>query len=87
MDFTHLNAGMVTRWLAEEQLLEFEVKNQIRVGDQLEVISPAGLTTITVQSILNSHRKAVDVIHGGTGLAYIPFASDPGDYTMLRKIL
>lgn len=87
LDFTHQNAGMVTGWDAAKNLLEFEVKNQIRIGDKLEIISPDQTVEITVESLLNNKQRPVDVIHGGTGMGYIPFDHDPGEYTVMRKAL
>lgn len=87
LDFTHQNAGMVVAWHKERSLLEFEVKNQIKRGDQLEIISPRETVELTVDSILNARERPVDVIHGGTGNAFIPFDHDPGEYTIMRKAL
>ncbi len=86
-DFTHQNAGMVTHWDAATQLLEFEIKNQIRVGESMEIISPKHTTEIVVGELFNAKKRPVDVLHGGTGLGYLPFDHDPGEYTVMRKIL
>ncbi|NQV41818.1 MAG: tRNA 5-hydroxyuridine modification protein YegQ [Candidatus Marinimicrobia bacterium] len=86
-DFTHQNAGMVTSWDQSAQLLEFEIKNQIRVGETLEIISPDKTVVIVVEELFNAKKRPVEVVHGGTGLGYIPFDHDPGDFTVMRKIL
>ena len=86
-DFTHQNAGMVIGWDASTQLLEFEIKNQIRVSETIEVISPRKTVTIQVEGLLNARKRPVDVVHGGTGLGYIPFDHDPGEFTVIRKVL
>ena len=86
-DFTHQNAGMVTSWDETSQLLEFEIKNQIRVGETLEIISPDKTVEIVVGELFNAKKRPVEVVHGGTGLGYIPFDHDPGDFTVMRKIL
>ena len=86
-DFTHQNAGMVTTWYASTQLLEFEIKNQIRVGDTLEIISPDKTVEIVVSELFNAKKRPVDVVHGGTGLGFIPFDHDPGEFTVMRKVL
>lgn len=85
-DFTAQNAGMVVAWDAKSQLLEFEIKNQIRVGDQLEIIAPEATTEIKVTELYNAKKRPVEVVHGGTGLGYIPFDHDPGDFTVIKKI-
>ena len=86
-DFTHQNAGMVTSWEKSAQLLEFEIKNQIRVGETIEVISPDKTVEIVIEELFNSKKRSVDVVHGGTGLGYIPFDHDPGEFTVMRKVL
>ena len=86
-DFTHQNAGMVTSWDETSQLLEFEIKNQIRVGEILEIISPDKTVEIVVGELFNAKKRPVEVVHGGTGLGYIPFDHNPGDFTVMRKIL
>ncbi len=86
-DFTHQNAGMVLGWDASAQLLEFEIKNQIRVGDEVEVISPDNTVVVKVEALFNQKQRPVDVLHGGTGLGYMPFDHDPGEFSVMRKIL
>ncbi len=86
-DFTHQNAGMVTSWDPENNLLEFEIKNQIRSGETMEVISPGKLVTVQVEGLLNSRKRPVEVVHGGTGLGYMKFDHDPGEFTVMRKKL
>ncbi|NQT64346.1 MAG: tRNA 5-hydroxyuridine modification protein YegQ [Candidatus Marinimicrobia bacterium] len=86
-DFTHQNAGMVTAWDKTGQLLEFEIKNQIRVGETVEVISPDKTVEIVIEELFNGKKRPVDVVHGGTGLGYIPFDHDPGEFTVMRKVL
>jgi len=85
-DFTAQNAGMVASWDAAAQLLEFEIKNQIRVGDTLEIISPSGTVEVEVKELYNAKKRPVEVVHGGTGLGYIPFDHDPGEYAVMKKI-
>jgi len=86
-DFTHQNAGMVLGWDASTQLLEFEIKNQIRLGDTLEIISPDKLVTLQVEQLYNNRQRPVDVVHGGTGRGYLPLDHDPGEFTVIRKVL
>ncbi|MEA3287007.1 MAG: tRNA 5-hydroxyuridine modification protein YegQ [Candidatus Marinimicrobia bacterium] len=86
-DFTHQNAGLVTGWNAGTQLLEFEIKNQIRVGDSIEIISPDKTVDIIIDELFNNKKRPVEVVHGGTGLGYIPFDHNPGDFTVMRKKL
>ena len=86
-DFTHQNAGMVTSWDEASQLLEFEIKNQLRVGDEIEVISPEHTEVLTIGELLNQKKRPVDVLHGGTGLGYLPFDHAPGEFSVIRKVL
>lgn len=86
-DFTHQNAGMIIAWDPETQLLEFEVKNRIEIGEMVEIISPENTIQITIEKIYNNRKHPVQVIHGGTGKGYIPFDHDPGSFSVMRKIL
>ena len=86
-DFTHQNAGMITRWDSETQMLEFEIKNQIRVGDRVEIIAPRETREIVITQLLNAKKRPVDVLHGGTGLGYLPLDYNPGEYSVIRKFL
>ncbi len=86
-DFTHQNAGMITAWDESTKLLEFEIKNQIRVGEEIEVISPKKTVVVTIDQLFNQKKRPLDVLHGGTGLGYMPFDHDPGEFSVMRKIL
>ncbi len=86
-DFTHQNAGMVIQWDPATELLEFEIKNQVRVGDTIEIISPPKLVTITIDALFNARKKSVAVLHGGTGRGYLHLDQDPGEFTVIRKVL
>ncbi|MCF7823636.1 MAG: U32 family peptidase C-terminal domain-containing protein [Candidatus Marinimicrobia bacterium] len=87
LDFTHQNAGMVTNWDPDAALLEFEVKNQIAIGDRVEIISPDETILVTIDQLLNGRKRPVDAVHGGTGLAYTPFDHHPGQFAIMRKVL
>lgn len=87
LDFTHQNAGMVKHWHVESGLLEFEVKNQIRIGDEIEVITPQQSVSLKIESLLDKKKHPVDVLHGGTGLGFLPFDQDPGEFAVIRKKL
>jgi len=86
-DFTHQNAGLVTRWDPGAKQLEFEVKNRLEIGDMVEIISPENTRVATIEKLFNARKRPVEVVHGGTGLAYIPFDHDPGGFSVMRKIL
>jgi len=86
-DYTHQNAGLVTGYDTDKGLLEFEIKNRIDVGDMMEIISPEKTTLITIEKLFNERKRPVEVVHGGTGLAYLPLDYDPGEYALMRKIL
>jgi putative protease len=85
-DFTHQNAGLAIQWDAETGLLEFEVKNRIAVGDQVEIISPKRTEVIELTELFDQKKRPTQVAHGGAGNAYIPLDKDPGEFTVLRKI-
>jgi len=85
-DFTHQNAGLVVNWDSETQLLEFEVKNRIAVGDEVEIISPGNTEKIVLEALLDKKKRPTQVAHGGAGNAFIPLDHDPGEFTVLRRV-
>ena len=85
-DFTHQNAGLVIAWHPDSQLLEFEVKNRLALGDRIEIITPDAVQVQLVSGLLDHKKRPVDVVHGGAGNAFIPLDHDPGEFTLLRRI-
>lgn len=71
--------GEITAYDPEQQLAEVDVKNKFIVGDSLEVISPAGTTTITLERIENMDGDPMEVAPGSGHHVRIPLP--PADYS------
>jgi len=70
--------GEITAYDDKQQMAEIEVKNKFIVGDNIEVISPAGNQTLTLQHIENMDGESVQVAPGSGHIVRIPLP--PADY-------
>ncbi len=59
----------------EENWLKVDVKNHFRVGDTLELLSPEGNRSFTLQQLHNLNHEAVNVASGSGHVVYVPFAN------------
>lgn len=68
--------------------VQVEVKNKFMVGDQLELMTPAGNITFTLEQIKNRKGELVDVAPGSGHVVYIPLAQDiNADFAILLRHL
>ncbi len=72
--------GELGEYDAESGTVEVEVKNHFAVGDELELILPAGNRTFRLTEMRNSHGESVDVAPGSGHRMRIPV--EPGDYEL-----
>ena len=77
-----LFAGEIIDVDLENKLMTVEVKNRFSVGDSIELMTPAGNTTFTLESIINRKNQPVDVAPGSGHQMKIPLPEDaPEDLT------
>ncbi len=81
--YTQSFAGLGEQFDPATQELAFEVRAQLRVGAEVEVIGPKTSYLTTVQELYNGRHERVDVVHPGTGRAYIRLPQDPGNMPLL----
>ncbi|VAW80888.1 Uncharacterized protease YegQ [hydrothermal vent metagenome] len=72
--------GELGEYDAETGTVEVEVKNHFEVGDELELILPAGNRTFRLTEMHNADGQAVDVAPGSGHRMRIPM--EPGDYEL-----
>ncbi|MGO4998265.1 prephenate-dependent tRNA uridine(34) hydroxylase TrhP [Oceanisphaera sp. W20_SRM_FM3] len=78
--------GDVTR--RDGDWVEVEVKNKFSVGDQLELMTPAGNISFTLEQIKNRKNELVDVAPGSGHVVFIPLAQDiDADFAILLRHL
>lgn len=79
-----LFAGVVREASAHPELVSFEIKNKVQVGDQVELISPEGSQDSTINKIIHNN-KTTSVVHPGMGTAMIEFSIKPKDFSLILK--
>ncbi|MCW8841501.1 MAG: tRNA 5-hydroxyuridine modification protein YegQ [Gammaproteobacteria bacterium] len=70
--------GEVLGYDSDSGLAEIEVKNKFAVGDTLEVMTPAGNRTITLESMQSDKGEPMEMVPGGGYTVRIPLPE--GDY-------
>ena len=70
-------------------LIEVDVKNKFSVGDQLELMTPKGNISFTLDKMLDQHSSPIDVAKGSGHKVLLPLpegAQEP-DYGILMRYL
>jgi putative protease len=70
----------------EDGWAEVETKNKFAVGDQIEVIHPAGNRVITVDAMHNTHGQAIDVALGSPTRVWVPL-NGPSEGALIAKLV
>lgn len=71
-----------------DALAEVKVKNRFSVGDRLELMTPQGNHSFTLQALFKGTGEATDVAPGDGHIVYLPLAADIDlDYALLMRYL
>jgi len=76
--------GGTGRW---GELFEVEVKNKFAVGDELELMTPAGNHRFALQSMEDFNGRAMDEAPGGGYRVRIPLPAEQAELGLLMKAL
>ncbi|MCE0555898.1 MULTISPECIES: tRNA 5-hydroxyuridine modification protein YegQ [unclassified Motilimonas] len=68
--------GEITGRHAETGLVEVTVKNKFLLGDSMELMTPKGNITFTLEQMQNRKGEAIDDAKGSGHIVYIPLPSD-----------
>lgn len=69
-------------------LAEVAVKNRFEVGDELEMMTPKGNITFTLDKMENTKGEAIEVAPGNSHIVYIPVAEGISlEYALLMRCL
>lgn len=69
-------------------LAEVAVKNRFEVGDEMEMMTPQGNITFTLDKMENTKGEAIEVAPGNSHIVYIPVADEVSlDYALLMRCL
>jgi len=71
----------------EENLAKMPVRNNFKVGDEIEVLTPNKIYKETINKILDKNKKEVGVVSPGTKehIAYIELKNKYPELSMIRK--
>jgi len=80
--------GEVASYNQQTGMMEIEVKNHFKVGDTLELMTPAGNHKFRLDEMLNKHGDKVDVAPGSGHVMQIPMDIDADmTYALLMRDL
>ncbi len=79
--------GEIVAYHQDSALAEVDVKNRFEVGDQLELISPAGNSRFTLEQMQNPQGEAIRVAPGGGHRVLVPVSQAECSMGLLAKTL
>jgi putative protease len=84
---THQYCGLVRNLDSRSNLMQVSVRNRIRRGEDLEIITPQHNQVFKVEAIYTLDGEKVEMAHGGSRDVRIPCQNPPGEYALLRRKL
>jgi putative protease len=84
---THQFSGIVKRFDHETSSATVAVRNRFKIGDELEVFSPAGKEKFKIDKIISIKGESLDVAHGGGIDVIINVPKMADEYSIIRKPL
>ena len=82
---THRVTGILESYDDLTEMGEFEIKNRIETGMELELITPGNKTVFTLTTMKNLKGEVVLEAHGGAGNMHILLPCNPGEFAFLRQ--
>lgn len=72
----------------DKNTAQISVRNRIRHGDSLELLTPQGVSQVTVEALINHRGEAAEILHGGMENCKIRFqAQEVPAYSFLVRRL
>ncbi len=84
---SRLFCGIVKDWDESTGLATVAVRNRFEVGDELELFSPGGVASFSVETMVDGKGEPVQVAHGGGKDIRLPLPERPHPYALLRKVV
>lgn len=84
---THKAVGMECTYDHENKFLEFEAKNKITIGTEVEIITPEKIEKCVVNQLYDRNDNPVDSGHGGAGRYHFYYPENPGHFAVIRRKL
>lgn len=82
---THRVTGILKSYDEKTAMGEFEIKNRLETGMELELITPGDKTVFTLTTMKNLKGDVAHEAHGGAGNMYILLPNHPGEFAFLRQ--
>jgi len=82
---TYRFTGILRGYDAQRRWMKVEARNPIKKGMSLEIILPDKTEVLTVDTLYNEKMQKTEIIHGGTGICWIPFYRNPGEFVLFRE--
>lgn len=71
-----------------DDLAEIAVKNRFEIGDQLEIMTPGGNVSFTLEKMENTKGEAIKIAPGNSHIVYIPVQKNLSlEYALLMRYL
>ena len=77
--------GEVSGPVHQDGMALVDVKNKIRVGDSLELLTPAGNHRFVLDTLYDEHGVAMDEAPGGGYRVWMPLPVPQGDYGLIAR--
>ena len=84
-DLPQIYAGIV-KGTRSNNWVEVDVKNRIKIGDELEYISPKNQYRFSIKAMEDKNNKTIEVAHGGNGTIWIKCEGSVEPYSLLSLI-
>ncbi len=78
-------SGVLRQYDEDKKLMKVEMRNPIKKGMKLEILFPTKTEIFCVEELLDQYGNAVDAVHGGAGVCFIPYAKNPGEFVLFRE--
>ncbi|HSQ41961.1 MAG TPA: U32 family peptidase C-terminal domain-containing protein, partial [Fibrobacteraceae bacterium] len=77
--------AQIRDWEPSSGRIRISVRNPIREGDALELLTPQGTTPFRATQLVNPRGKSVSSLHGGMEHSFLSCLSPPPLYSFLVK--
>ncbi len=80
-------AGLIDAWDKEKELARIKVRNRFKIGDTLELVTPAETIPFQLKNMRNELGEELETAHGGGVDVFIPLPKEPVPYAILRQVV
>ncbi len=87
LERTHKAVGMECTYDEQNKYLEFEAKNRITIGSEVEIVTPLKTEKFIIHELFDMKHNSVDAGHGGAGRYGFHYPSNPGNFAVIRRKL